>query len=789
MRLCRLELEHFRKFDRPVVVEGLSPGLNLIAGPNEMGKSTLLMALRAVLFERHASKAQAIRDLEPNRLEGAAPRVRLDFMLGEDRYLLEKRFLRRPFARLEAPDGRAFEGEAAERELQRLLGIDPGEPSRMDGASPGHFGVLLAQQTQSFRQPELTLGTRHALQDMITREIDQLGGNSEIEALIDEVKAARFDLVDRRGKPKERYKAVLADLDALGGEIDGLERQRADLQADLEALAEAETAAKALDREEAETSPQATLERLETRQRDLLKRQEAEARIAAAKRELEALEARRDAGEKLQQDRVRLGAELAEAQAAGTSAVALLAEIEADGRLLQERQGAALDAAAALDRRIRALEQLGERLAERGRIMAALEAVATAVRLDLEPAALDRVRLDGETPEAARQTVQVTNRLAIEIEGVGRIEVEPRVDQLRELARERDRLDGLVDDLAAELELGALDEEAIQLAWTEARDAAGETKAVRRETEAEIGAWQARRRQLEDASQVSRTQQAELEKALARIDAELEAVSQAAELEPAIRAAGETLKAVLEAAAPLPAVTGDREQLDAAIRAARQKLQDLDGRRHASGLRIEGLRQRIAALAGQGLDERLDDARRKEALLAGESQRFAAYDAALALLAETLEASAARARAQYVGPLTARLEPYVRTLLPGARLGIDDDFRITALGRATPGEERFAALSDGTREQIAVIARLAFAEMLRDQGLPAFLVLDDALVFADAERLARMFALLQAAAKDLQIILLTCREDRFEALAARQLVIAPLEAEAAASPSARLASG
>ena len=61
MRIVELETENFRKFQGTHRVTGFQPGLNLISGPNEMGKSTLLAALKAALFERHRSKAEAIK--------------------------------------------------------------------------------------------------------------------------------------------------------------------------------------------------------------------------------------------------------------------------------------------------------------------------------------------------------------------------------------------------------------------------------------------------------------------------------------------------------------------------------------------------------------------------------------------------------------------------------------------------------------------------------------------------------------------------------------------------------
>ena len=71
MKLRALELEQFRKFDRALWIAGMADGLNLIVGPNEMGKSTVFAALQAVLFERHRSQAQTVRSFQPAGHEGA----------------------------------------------------------------------------------------------------------------------------------------------------------------------------------------------------------------------------------------------------------------------------------------------------------------------------------------------------------------------------------------------------------------------------------------------------------------------------------------------------------------------------------------------------------------------------------------------------------------------------------------------------------------------------------------------------------------------------------------------
>jgi uncharacterized protein YhaN len=90
-------------------------------------------------------------------------------------------------------------------------------------------------------------------------------------------------------------------------------------------------------------------------------------------------------------------------------------------------------------------------------------------------------------------------------------------------------------------------------------------------------------------------------------------------------------------------------------------------------------------------------------------------------------------------------------LFPNSTVRIDDGFRITGVVRNGTNEEEFSRLSDGTREQVAVLTRLALAELLLEQGRPATVILDDALVFSDDDRLDRMFDILNAAARKTQI--------------------------------------
>ena len=89
--------------------------------------------------------------------------------------------------------------------------------------------------------------------------------------------------------------------------------------------------------------------------------------------------------------------------------------------------------------------------------------------------------------------------------------------------------------------------------------------------------------------------------------------------------------------------------------------------------------------------------------------------------------------------------------------------------------EPIGTLSGGTREQIALLVRLAFARLLARSGRHAPVILDDALVYTDDDRIEVMFDALHAQAGDLQILVLSCRNRALRGLGGRKLAIEPVD--------------
>ena len=173
MYLTSLSLKDFAGLGA-VTLEGFEPGLNVIVGDNEAGKSTLLVALRAAFFQKHRAGGEAVKALAPYG-KTVRPEIRVDFTTGGTAYSLSKGFLQRPEAGLSWPGG-ALSGDAVEEKLAELLGFAHSSGSKMKlDEHQGAFGLLWVEQGRS-HEHDLDLGVgKNAVTASLEGEIGQIG--------------------------------------------------------------------------------------------------------------------------------------------------------------------------------------------------------------------------------------------------------------------------------------------------------------------------------------------------------------------------------------------------------------------------------------------------------------------------------------------------------------------------------------------------------------------------------------------------------------------------------------
>ncbi|MFT5988547.1 MAG: hypothetical protein ACI912_002056, partial [Marinobacter psychrophilus] len=129
-------------------------------------------------------------------------------------------------------------------------------------------------------------------------------------------------------------------------------------------------------------------------------------------------------------------------------------------------------------------------------------------------------------------------------------------------------------------------------------------------------------------------------------------------------------------------------------------------------------------------------------------------------------------------PLQRHLNHYVTVLFPDAQLEVDSQL---LPGRFTRNGEtgQMAELSFGAREQMGLISRLAYADLLKEAGKPTLIILDDSLVHSDSGRLDSMKRILFDAAQRHQILLFTCHPDNWQDMGSETINLEVLKARAA----------
>jgi len=236
MKITRLALEEFRQFRTPLVLDGLTDGLNIFVGPNEAGKSTVAAALRAAFLERF--KTKMVSDLAPWGVAQPRPSIDVDFEQAGSTYRLRKTFLNRARCELTIDGERRLEGEAAEDALAQLLGYELPLKGQSKSEHGGIPGLLWIQQGSSQSITDVAAYAGQHLRDALTRISGELTA-SDGDRLFDAVAAARGALRDARtGRPKGLYREAEEQWEQAGLRVTQLQQDRAALDRDVDQLAQ-----------------------------------------------------------------------------------------------------------------------------------------------------------------------------------------------------------------------------------------------------------------------------------------------------------------------------------------------------------------------------------------------------------------------------------------------------------------------------------------------------------------------------------------------------------------------
>ena len=306
---------------------------------------------------------------------------------------------------------------------------------------------------------------------------------------------------------------------------------------------------------------------------------------------------------------------------------------------------------------------------------------------------------------------------------------------LGEAEAKRQRLD---EDMAkVDAEIRAIQAEATA-ATEDARDALAQ---ITQEESAKTKARDEARQHLQDANN-----------ALAKLQGEAETLRTIAEdLDvPGLQAARDKQQALLDA---LPAVDDTPNDLAQLERFAE------DAADNATSLRndLSAAQGALSQVGGQRIEEQAAQAKEALIALARREHDLEVEYGGWQLLRETLK-EAEKEDATHLGDaLVKPVSERMAALTNGRYSAVGIGPKLDATGIRLGDDERsFNDVSVGTREQIGLLLRLAVAE-----ALGSFLILDDHLTQSDQGRMAWIRGLLNEAAQQIQVVVMTCHPNAY----------------------------
>ena len=340
MRITRVALLHWRGIE-DYKLEDIDPGLNLILGDNETGKSRIAEAIWFGLFESSKGKAthkEALRSWEPT----GDPKVDIDLEVGGSTYHLEKTFGQNSHkTKLTAP-GTTWLDEEAEAELASLLGITTSGTRQVKDEELGMWPLLWIRQFKSGEEPHksLTDDAKARLQDLLSATVGEVAagriGQKLLEMALEErakfyteterprspvtdaeqsVNNVNQDLEEAR-KNREHLEESADELRRIREEITNLEKRVIQTKADLEQAEKTAGDARNLKNKIDLQKGEATLleNKLKTTEGELETRREREESLNTAQKEADNI--RKDEVAPRDKEQTRLAGEVKAAEGA-----------------------------------------------------------------------------------------------------------------------------------------------------------------------------------------------------------------------------------------------------------------------------------------------------------------------------------------------------------------------------------------------------------------------------------------------------------------------------------------
>ncbi len=213
----------------------------------------------------------------------------------------------------------------------------------------------------------------------------------------------------------------------------------------------------------------------------------------------------------------------------------------------------------------------------------------------------------------------------------------------------------------------------------------------------------------------------------------------------------------------------DPDAVDAELAAATAAVETITGECDSTKLDLHTLTAELGVIGSEGRQGRLDQATAELERARSEHDRIGERAQAAQLLRDTMTRHRDNTRQRYVQPYRTELERLGRAVF-GGTFEVDVDSELIIRTRTMDGcTVPYDSLSGGAKEQLGILARLAGAALVaKEDTVPV--VIDDALGFADPDRLARMGEVLNSVGGHGQVIVLTCTPGRYDGVADAEVI-------------------
>ena len=206
MKLLSLSLENWRGVPSRLI--RFTSGVTLIEGPNEIGKSTLVEALRTLFAELDSSNKKAVKAIQPVG-EDVGSRVEAEVVTGKYHFIYSKTYNRKnqTSLRILKPEPAQFTGREAHEKAEQML------TSTIDMSL---WNALLVEQGKEVR------GAYLSQSDGLARALDEAVGSAageQDDAGLYERVQAEYEQYYSLKTRKPRFLKLLVEVEELEREV------------------------------------------------------------------------------------------------------------------------------------------------------------------------------------------------------------------------------------------------------------------------------------------------------------------------------------------------------------------------------------------------------------------------------------------------------------------------------------------------------------------------------------------------------------------------------------------